>query len=157
MASTLLVFLVLLSTVCASSIVVCPRNNLRTGERNVTRGDRLLAELSLELRYHDLVLWRVADEATTYITGVNVSDNVGLGMTATPYLHLGGPNHGAVSIRFEFRNPMQIVSITLQIWGRTTEPNRVPNEQLDQGFVQLFERAHVEGIAVDNGFVIMVL
>lgn len=138
MASEILVLTVVLATASASRNLDCPRNTLREGVRNERRGNRLLLEMHIEMQYYDLILWCVADATTTYITDVNVSDNIGLCMTATPYLHLGGPNHAVVGIRFRNDNSMQI-AWSCRFGGE--QPN--PAEQ-DQDFLNILSE-HIPG------------
>lgn len=99
-------------------------------------------------------LWCVRDAATTYITEVDVVDQLGLSMTATTVLHLGGSNHIVVGIRFQFEHAMQAVSIILQILGQTIEPNQIPNQQHNKELLRFYDQARMGGIALGSSLVI---
>lgn len=118
-----IVVAVLLATVAADqSANTCARNNLTHGVRDPGRGDGILISKSVQSNGKEHIVWHAQDPRTTFITQIQVIDQIGGGMSARPFIVEGGEHHSYVHIGFLRDHGLQVVDIRLKIWGFTLQP-----------------------------------
>lgn len=131
MTNLLMAFTILLTMVIADKSAPGSggkRNHLNQGLRSIT--DMKLLSKDYYFIDDDTIEWEADNPDTTFITQITVTDKLGAGLSAKPYIRRGGEHCNAVQIAFT-RKPFQFVDVKVEIWGYMLQPGETIEEYTD--------------------------